>query len=181
MADFSDFSDRGSVDLALWDQYLVYATAMGMSKRTLRELAKAYPQIQNPDWLDGNATDSLVYWNFRYGSIGATYDDSSRTGTGNGTGLGSGVGTAGSDHLGASFGGHPRFRCAARLRIQRDQRHDSRRNPSVGVQRRVRRQFLGWRRIRRRWRWIRRRFVRRAVSGVLLKVPIALKVKGPVS
>lgn len=93
------------MDLALWDQYLVYATAMGMSKRTLRELAKAYPQIQNPDWLDGNATDSLVYWNFRYGSIGATYDDSSRTGTGNGTGLGSGVGTAGSDHLGAGTAG----------------------------------------------------------------------------
>ncbi len=32
---------------------------------------KAYPQIQNPDWLDGNATDSLVYWNFWHGSIGA--------------------------------------------------------------------------------------------------------------
>lgn len=72
LADFSDFSDRGVVDLALWDQYLVYATAMDMSKRTLRELAKAYPQIQNPDWLDGNATDSLVYWNFWHGSIGAT-------------------------------------------------------------------------------------------------------------
>ena len=36
-------SGSGGADLALWDQYLVYATAMGMSKRTLRELAKAYP------------------------------------------------------------------------------------------------------------------------------------------
>ena len=91
--------------MALWDQYLVYATAMGMSKRTLRELAKAYPQIQNPDWLDDNATDSLVYWNFRYASIGDTHDGSSRASTGDGTGLGFGLGPADSDHLGASFGG----------------------------------------------------------------------------
>ena len=80
--------------MALWDQYLVYATAMGMSKRTLRELAKAYPQIQNPDWLDDNATDSLVYWNFRYASIGDTHDGSSRASTGDGTGLGFGLGPA---------------------------------------------------------------------------------------
>lgn len=98
-------SGSGGADLALWDQYLVYATAMGMSKRTLRELAKAYPQIQNPDWLDDNATDSLVYWNFRYASIGDTHDGSSRASTGDGTGLGFGLGPADSDHLGASFGG----------------------------------------------------------------------------
>lgn len=98
-------SGSGAADLALWDQYLVYATAMGMSKRTLRELAKAYPQIQNPDWLDDNATDSLVYWNFRYASIGDTHDGSSRASTGDGTGLGFGLGPADSDHLGASFGG----------------------------------------------------------------------------
>lgn len=98
-------SGSGAADLALWDQYLVYTTAMGMSKRTLRELAKAYPQIQNPDWLDDNATDSLVYWNFRYASIGDTHDGSSRASTGDGTGLGFGLGPADSDHLGASFGG----------------------------------------------------------------------------
>lgn len=98
-------SGSGAADLALWDQYLVYATAMGMSKRTLRELAKAYPQIQNPDWLDDNATDSLVYWNFRYASIGDTHDGSSRASTGDGTGLGFGLGPADSDHLGAGFGG----------------------------------------------------------------------------
>ena len=81
-------SGSGGADLALWDQHLVYATAVGMSKRTLRELVKAYPQIQNPDWLDDNATDSLVYWNFRYASIGDTHDGSSRASTGDGTGLG---------------------------------------------------------------------------------------------
>lgn len=98
-------SGSGGADLALWDQHLVYATAVGMSKRTLRELVKAYPQIQNPDWLDDNATDSLVYWNFRYASIGDTHDGSSRASTGDGTGLGFGLGPADSDHLGASFGG----------------------------------------------------------------------------
>lgn len=46
MEDFSNFTDRGTADLALWDWYMVYAAAFGISDRVMRELAKAYPQGQ---------------------------------------------------------------------------------------------------------------------------------------
>ncbi|NMN02069.1 hypothetical protein G1C94_0691 [Bifidobacterium sp. DSM 109963] len=65
MHDFSDFSDRGTPDLTLWDWYMVYAAAFGISKRVLKELAKAYPQVSDPEWLDANAAGTLLYWNYR--------------------------------------------------------------------------------------------------------------------
>lgn len=66
MEDFSDFSDRGVADLALWDRYLVYATAFGISDTVLKQLAKAYPQVTDPQWLDTHASNgSLLYWNYR--------------------------------------------------------------------------------------------------------------------
>ncbi|MBW3078983.1 DUF2207 domain-containing protein [Bifidobacterium simiiventris] len=65
LVDFSDFSDRGAADLVLWDRYLVYAAAFGISERVLKELAKAYPQVTDPSWLDSNASDSLLYWHYR--------------------------------------------------------------------------------------------------------------------
>ncbi|PLS25267.1 DUF2207 domain-containing protein [Bifidobacterium imperatoris] len=65
LTDFSNFDDRGALDLALWDEYLIYATAMGICRQVLNELAKAYPQVKDPEWLDGNASDSLMYWDYR--------------------------------------------------------------------------------------------------------------------
>lgn len=65
MEDFSDFADRGAADLTLWDRYLVYAAAFGMSERVAKELAKAYPQLRDPEWLDSYASGSLLYWSYR--------------------------------------------------------------------------------------------------------------------
>ena len=59
MEDFSNFTDRGAADLALWDWYMVYAAAFGISDRVMRELAKAYPQVNDPAWLDANASNSF--------------------------------------------------------------------------------------------------------------------------
>lgn len=71
MQDFSDFSDRGAADIALWDWYMVYAAAFGISERVGKELAKAYPQVTDPAWLDSNASGSLLYWSYRpYGWYG---------------------------------------------------------------------------------------------------------------
>lgn len=64
MEDFSDFSDRGTADLMLWDWYMVYAAAFGISERVARELAKAYPQVTDPEWLDANGGDHLWYWSY---------------------------------------------------------------------------------------------------------------------
>ena len=88
LEDFSEFSDRGVLDLTLWDRYLVYATAFGISKKALRQLAAAYPQVADQDWLDSNASNlGLLYWSTRPSTI-----------------VGSGIGNALANGTG-SFGG----------------------------------------------------------------------------
>lgn len=64
MQDFSDFSDRGAADLTMWDWYLVYAAAFGISERVMKELAKAYPQVRDQEWLDANGAGSMWYWGY---------------------------------------------------------------------------------------------------------------------
>ena len=70
LTDFSDFSDRGVADIVLWNRYLVYAAAFGISDVAIRQLARAYPQLSDPQWLDANATGSLVYWSYRPWIVG---------------------------------------------------------------------------------------------------------------
>ncbi|NEG69705.1 DUF2207 domain-containing protein [Bifidobacterium choloepi] len=66
LEDFSDFSDRGPLDLVMWDRYLVYATAFGLSGRAVRQLVVAYPQLADAEWLDDNAVAfGLIYWSIR--------------------------------------------------------------------------------------------------------------------
>ncbi|WEV75121.1 DUF2207 domain-containing protein [Bifidobacterium sp. ESL0800] len=43
MNDFSDFSARGVEDLSLWGQYLIYAAALGVDNKILRQLAFRVP------------------------------------------------------------------------------------------------------------------------------------------
>lgn len=62
---FSDFTDRGVPDLVLWDRYLVYAASFGISKEVIAQLAAAYPQVSDPQWLDAHATSPLLYWSYR--------------------------------------------------------------------------------------------------------------------
>ncbi|WP_445338477.1 DUF2207 family protein [Bifidobacterium sp. ESL0822] len=64
LLDFSDFSHRGVEDLVLWDRYLVYATAFGISDRVVTQLAQASPELTDSEWLNDNARGSLLYWTF---------------------------------------------------------------------------------------------------------------------
>lgn len=66
LEDYSDFSDRGVLDMVLWGRYMVYATAFGISDKALAQLARAYPQVLDPAWLDANAVGtSYFYWSMR--------------------------------------------------------------------------------------------------------------------
>lgn len=49
MIDFSMLKDREVPDLVLWEQYLVYATAFGISEKVVKQLKVVYPQLQNLD------------------------------------------------------------------------------------------------------------------------------------
>lgn len=62
---FSDFSERDVDDLVLWDRYLVYAVAFGISGTVLRQMAKMNPHLADPQWLDAYAGTSLMYWLYR--------------------------------------------------------------------------------------------------------------------
>lgn len=65
MEDFSEFKDRGVADMTLWGRYMVYVTAFGISEKAMKQMLKAYPQLADPNWLDANASDSLLYWSYR--------------------------------------------------------------------------------------------------------------------
>lgn len=101
MQDFSSFTDRGAADLALWDWYMVYAAAFGISERVAAELAKAYPQVTDPRWLDENASDSTLYWSYRTHS----WDDNAHYGYGARVGSHNG-GLAEQFGAGSLFGGN---------------------------------------------------------------------------
>lgn len=65
MEDFSNFSNRGALDLTLWNWYMVYAAAFGICEKVAREFARAYPEVNDPQWLDTYGYDSLGYWTYR--------------------------------------------------------------------------------------------------------------------
>ena len=69
--DFSNFKDRDSRDLVLWDRYLVYAAAMGISDKAIKEFAKAYPSLAETD--NSGMYDTVLYW-YVFGSPRGYYD-----------------------------------------------------------------------------------------------------------
>ena len=87
LQDFSNFSDRGVADMVLWNRYLVYAAAFGISDRVMAEFAKAYPQVTDPQWLDAHGAGSLLYWSYRpygYGYMGGPTAGAGAGGVGGG-------------------------------------------------------------------------------------------------
>ncbi|MBT1173462.1 DUF2207 domain-containing protein [Bifidobacterium sp. MA2] len=93
MEDFSDFADRGVPDLALWDWYMVYAAAFGISREAVAQLARAYPQVADPEWLDSHGPGTLWYWTYRPYAYGRY--SSSDYGTSSALGASAGAGAAG--------------------------------------------------------------------------------------
>lgn len=69
LTDFSDFTDRGVLDMTLWGRYMVYATAFGISKKAMVQLARAYPEVADPQWLDEHAGTSYMYMPLRSSSL----------------------------------------------------------------------------------------------------------------
>lgn len=107
MEDFSDFSDRGPQDLALWDDYLIYATALGVSSEFVRKLAQVQPSLTDQNWLDQYASGSVLYFAFS----GPVWSGAAAAGPSFGSGGFDGFGDIGSQLssgfsvLGSSFGG----------------------------------------------------------------------------
>lgn len=62
MEDFSLLNEKEVPDLRLWEKYLVYATAFGISDKVLKQLKIRYPELQEIDGYD------YVYMNLLYRS-----------------------------------------------------------------------------------------------------------------
>lgn len=55
--------------MTLWGRYMVYATAFGISKKAMAQLARAYPEVADPQWLDEHAGTSYMYMPLRSSSL----------------------------------------------------------------------------------------------------------------
>ena len=67
MEDYSLLNEKTLPDIILWEKFLVYATAFGISKEVIEQL-----EIVCPDMFNNDNVDRYSYWNFvsnsRYGT-----------------------------------------------------------------------------------------------------------------
>lgn len=64
LLDFSRMKEYGVPQLSLWEEYLVYATMMGISKEVCKQLKLAYPQLNDTNQLDQIFAGSYLYYMF---------------------------------------------------------------------------------------------------------------------
>ena len=103
MDDFSMMDKKEVPELVLWEHYLIYATAFGISDKVLKDLKVIYPQITDPSFMSANNYMYLYLMtnhNFSNNFI-HNINHSILTGTSYSSGSGSGGGFSG----GGGFGG----------------------------------------------------------------------------
>ena len=106
MEDFSMMKEKEVPELVLWEKYLVYATAFGISDKVLKQLKVVYPQITDIDYMNSHGY-SYLYWMY-YGNISNNFIhsmNSSITNTYNAINYSSGSGSGGGFSGGGGFGG----------------------------------------------------------------------------
>ncbi len=81
MLEFSRMKEYGVPELTLWEEYLVYATMMGISKKVCDQLRMVYPQLNDDGYLYTNYGGSYMYYMF-----------------------GRSIGMGGFSHIGSDFG-----------------------------------------------------------------------------
>ena len=106
MQDFSMLDDMGIPSLILWEKYLVYATAFGISEKVIKQLKVVYPQITDSDYMNSNGYTYLYLMssnNLSNNFISSI--NSSVTNTYNSITYSSGSGSGGGFSGGGGFGG----------------------------------------------------------------------------
>lgn len=106
MEDFSLLKEKEVPELILWEKYLVYATAFGISDKVLKQLKVVYPQFNDSDYMTSSGY-SYLYW-MSYGNFSNNFIhninnsiSSAYTSINYSSGSGSGGGFSG----GGGFGG----------------------------------------------------------------------------
>ncbi len=82
LRDFSDFTDRGVEELVLWDDYLVYAAAFGMSKEVMKQFRQVLPSLGKVTAADMGAVSTGWIWapNYMFGLSTPSFGPSDVTG-----------------------------------------------------------------------------------------------------
>lgn len=62
MLEFSRMKEYSTMELALWEEYLVYATAMGISDKVCNQLKMVYKELNDPVYVDDNFENTLLFW-----------------------------------------------------------------------------------------------------------------------
>ncbi len=107
MSDFSLMKEKEVPELILWEKYLVYATAFGISEKVLKQLKIVYPQLSDEEYLN---THGYTYMYLMYsGSFNNSFLSSLNTSIGTSytslTNYSSGSGIGGGFSSGGGFGG----------------------------------------------------------------------------
>jgi uncharacterized membrane protein len=77
---YSLLNERGVFDIIIWEKYLVYATAFGISEKVIEELYASYPYVFTEEyWQEERPTKGIIdmacnpsYYNKEYSFIGFT-------------------------------------------------------------------------------------------------------------
>ena len=100
MEDFSLLKDREVPELALWEKYLVYATAFGIADKVIKQLKIVYPEFTSTDFLNTYVYYSIISDSNFYNSLNSISSAtstafSSASGNGGGFSVGGGGGGGG--------------------------------------------------------------------------------------
>ena len=99
MNEFSMLDQREVPELALWEEYLVYATAFGIADKVIKQLKVVYPELNDTNYIANNYTVLNMASNDSFGksfasslssSIGSVTNMSSGSGGGGGFSSGGG-------------------------------------------------------------------------------------------
>lgn len=102
MEDFSLLKDKEVPALEIWEKYLVYATAFGISKKVMKQLKIVYPEINN---MDSSMLTTYCYINMMDKvNLGSCFSSSIYSAT-----YSSGSGAGGGFSGGGGFGGGRRW------------------------------------------------------------------------
>lgn len=102
MEDFSLLKDKEVPALEIWEKYLVYATAFGISKKVMKQLKIVYPEINN---MDSSMLTTYCYINMMDKvNLGSCFSSSIYSAT-----YSSGSGSGGGFSGGGGFGGGRRW------------------------------------------------------------------------
>lgn len=73
MMDFSLLNEKGVVDLILWEKYLVYATAFGISDKVIEQMKAVYPEVfVKEQWSDETINEYPVIYFSTYSFYNGT-------------------------------------------------------------------------------------------------------------